>query len=66
MKLELLQENLNEKNSSGNDAFPANVVGLFVDTETNVEYFIMNSGAASAICPRIGKDGRPILHKKNI
>ena len=59
MELKLLQENVNEGTSS-NRSYCGNQISLFVDSETGVQYFIINHGHANAICPRYDKDGKPM------
>ena len=67
MELKLIQEQVDNKssgsgrNKSGDDT--GHRVGLFYDNETGVEYFVMNCSNAGAICPRIDKDGKPIVYK---
>ena len=65
MELKLIQENVDNKSSSGRDkrGDTSHRVGLFYDSETGVEYFVMNCSNAGAICPRIDKDGKPIVYK---
>ena len=62
MKLKLLQASINDNSSCGN--YNSDLVGLFVDTETGVEYFIITQGVASAICPRLDRDGKPMINKQ--
>ena len=66
MELKLIQEKVDNKYSSGGDKGGNDMghrVGLFYDSETGVEYFVMNCSNAGAICPRIDKDGKPIVYK---
>ena len=62
MELKLIQGNVSKSNSNGSQSF-VTAIGVFYDSETGVEYFVMNSGNAGAICPRIDKDGKPIIYK---
>ena len=66
MELKLIQKNVDNKDSSGRENGGddwGHRVGLFYDSETGVEYFVMNCSNAGAICPRIDKDGKPIVYK---
>lgn len=64
MKLELIQRSVNADGtvmrtdgksephcSRGRD------IDVFIDTETGVQYFVMNTSNAGAICPRYNADG---------
>ena len=66
MELRLLQANIDTEAACGHEK-PAldgsHHIGLFVDSETGVEYFVMNSSNAGAICPRLDRDGKPIVYK---
>ena len=64
MELKLLEANVTDKTSGGSRIVLV-PVGLFVDTDTGVEYFVMNGGNGGAICPRIDKDGKPVICKEN-
>lgn len=63
MKLKLLESNIADKTSDGGVGAYTHSIGLFVDEETGVEYFVMNSTNAGAICPRYDKDGKIYIHK---
>ena len=63
MELKLIQERVENKSSSGSDKMYAHHIGVFYDSETGVEYFVMNSANAGAMCPRIDKDGKPVVYK---
>ena len=63
MNLVLIQSNIVSRTSSGGGKYDSLCsIWLFFDNETKVEYFIMNTYDGSAICPRIGKDGKPIIY----
>lgn len=60
MELKLLQANITNNVDSDGTNYGHNI-GLFVDVETGVEYFVMNRGNAGAICPRVDRDGKPVV-----
>lgn len=63
MELKLVEAKINDKTSNGGPRIEigGHNVGLFFDTETGVEYFIMNSTNAGAICPRLDRNGNPVV-----
>lgn len=64
MELRLLQANIDNADAKGraND-LNGHRIGLFIDVETGVEYFVMNSSNAGAICPRLNSNGKPVVHR---
>ena len=52
MQLVLLERNLNNTDN-GRD------IQLYIDSETGVEYFVMNTTNCGAIYPRLDIDGKP-------
>ena len=46
---------------TGNSGYIANEIALFVDSETGIQYFVMNHGNLSCMCPRLDKDGKPMV-----
>lgn len=64
MKLELVKEVVNAdttvRDVQGNvrpHASRGFGIDLYIDTETGVQYFVMNEGVSSAMCPRYNADG---------
>ncbi len=59
MELKLLQPSITQNDSRGSEKtiYTSHMPGLFVDTETGVNYFVMNCSNAGAICPRFNPDG---------
>lgn len=42
-----------------------NVMEIWVDTETGVNYMFHCSGPAGGLTPLLGKDGKPIITQEN-
>lgn len=65
MKLELIEQVVNadgKATMAGSGIVRANCsrgreIDLLIDTETGVQYFVMNTSNAGAICPRYNADG---------
>lgn len=51
MKLELVEREVNSGDPNTRE------IDLYVDSETGVQYFVMNTSNAGAICPRYDADG---------
>ena len=54
MKLEVVEITVNGDRKDGIKGYE---VDLYIDSETGVQYFVMNYGNAGAICPRYNADG---------
>lgn len=54
MQLVLLESNIN-KTDGGRD------IQLYIDSETGIEYFVMNTSNCGAICPRLDLNGKPFI-----
>lgn len=64
MELRLLQANIDNADAKGraND-LNGHRIGLFIDVETGVKYFVINSSNVGAICPRLNSDGKLVVYK---
>lgn len=52
MELKLLEKRLNKIDNE-------RPIALYVDSETGIEYFVMNTSNCGAICPRLDSNGNP-------
>lgn len=62
MKLKLIEANIADKTSNGknpSDYISKTEIGLYVDSETGIEYFAAYIGATVAMCPRYDTNGLP-------
>ena len=62
MKLKLIEANIADKTSNGgkpSDYIAKTEIGLYVDSETGIEYFAAYEGSTIALCPRYDVDGKP-------